>query len=156
MLIPYLRHGVVLGPILFLIGVLIWIPLRIKNPIPYPNDPNHKKSIFDEILDLLLKNFFREFFAFCLAFGMFVTFLGNSILRNSSAFNTTVQIIQVDKQLEEIIGDFRSIGDQVTGSCSAEESQFEFSAYGTKGGTRVNIELINDNGDWKVKSLNFK
>ena len=63
--IPYLRHGAILGPILFVVGIVIWIPHRLKKPILHPLSLKEYKSSVDAIFAFVLNNFMLEFWTFC-------------------------------------------------------------------------------------------
>ena len=154
--IPYLRHGAIFGPVLFGIGTIIWIPLRIKKPILHSFNSNEYRSTFDAIFAFMFNNFVLEFWAFCFAFGMFIMISSGTAMKNSVGFRIAVTKIQEDERLLNQIGEFQGTGIFIGGSTSPTKANLDFSAYGTNGGTRVNIEIAKESGDWKVNSLKFK
>lgn len=154
--IPYLRRGATFGPVLFAIGTVIWIPLRIKRPILHPFNSNEYKSTFDALFAFMFNNFVLEFWAFCCAFGMLIVIGGGTAMKSSTGFQVAVAKIQEDERLTKQIGEFRRTGTLVAGSTSSTQANLDFSAYGTNGGTRVNIELTKKSGDWVVNSLKFE
>ena len=154
--IQYLSHGTIYGPVLFGIGTVVWIPLRIKKPILHPFNRTEYRSTFDALFAFMFNNFLLEFWAFCCAFGMLIVIGGGTAMKRSVGFRVAVAKIQGDERLTKQIGEFRGTGTLVAGSTSSSQANLNFSAYGTNGGTRVNIELKKELGDWKVNSLEFK
>lgn len=153
--IPYLRHGAIIGPILFAVGTVIWIPLRIRKPILHPFSSNEYKSSGDALFAFVLNNFVQEFWAFCCAFGMLLVIGGGAAMKSSSGFQAAVVKIQEDQQLTNRIGEFKGTGTLVAGSTSSTEISLDFSAYGTNGGTRVGIDLEIEGGNWKITKLKY-
>lgn len=154
--ILYIRHGVTFGPILFAIGTLIWIPLRIKKPILHPFNTNEYKSTVDALFAFMFNNFVLEFWAFCCAFGMLIAIGGGAAMKSSAGFQAAVIKIQEDEQLTHQIGEFRGTGTLVVGSTSSNQAKLKFCAYGTQGATQVNIELEKVSGIWEVNLLKFE
>ncbi|MFC2186709.1 hypothetical protein ACFCT7_05255 [Fulvivirgaceae bacterium LMO-SS25] len=104
----------------------------------------------------MFNNFVLEFWAFCCAFGMLIVVGGGIAMKNSTGFQVAVVKIQEDERLKRQIGEFRGTGSLVTGSTSETQAHLDFSAYGTNGGTRVNIQLTKESGNWTVNSIKFK
>jgi hypothetical protein len=154
--IPYLRHGATLGPILFLLGIIIWIPLRLKNPIPHPFRPKEYKSSLDAVLAFMFNNFVLEFWAFCFGFGMLIILGGGSLMKSSIGFQTAITKIQQDEELKKRIGEYRNIGNLISGSTSSREADLVFSAYGTNGGARVRISITKESNEWQVNFIEYK
>lgn len=154
--IPYLRYGVTFGSILFMIGTVIWVSLRIKKPILHPYNSNDYKSTFDAFFAFMFNNFILEFWAFCCAFGMLIVIGGGTAMKSTNGFRVAIDKIRTDKQLINQIGDFKEAGILVAGSSGPTEAKLSFSAYGTKGGTKVNISVAKESGEWRVNSLKFE
>ncbi|WOK07763.1 hypothetical protein RT717_03880 [Imperialibacter roseus] len=153
--IEYLRYGAIVGPILFGIGTIIWIPLRIKNPILHPMNFHEYKSTADAFLAFIFNNFMLEFWAFCCAFGMLMVTGGGAAMKSSGGFNAAVTTIMADDELTNRIGEFQGTGILVSGSTSSTKAHLIFSAYGTTGGTRVSISLAKESGQWLTTSLTY-
>lgn len=81
---------------------------------------------------------------------------GGAAMKSSDGFQAAILEIQQDQQLCERIGVFRGVGTLVAGSTGAYDANLDFSAYGTNGGTRVNIELKKESGLWNVNKLKYK
>ncbi|MFT7036295.1 MAG: hypothetical protein ACJA2S_004824 [Cyclobacteriaceae bacterium] len=153
--IVYLRQGAVLGPILFVIGTIIWIPIRIKKPILHAFNSDQYKSSADALFAFIINNFTQEFWAFCIAFGMLLVIGGGYSMKSSPGFQAAIDKIQYDEELIKRIGEFRETGSLVGGSTSPTEVKIDFSAYGTREGARVNIELKKEDGEWKIIDLKY-
>ena len=153
--IPYLRNGATIGPILFIIGTLIWIPLRIKKPILHPYNSEEYNSVADTLFAFVLNNFVLEFWAFCCAFGMLLVLGGGASMKNTSGFEKAIEIVSIDREIANKIGVYKGTGALVAGTVSSTIADLDFSAYGTKGGTRINIKLSKETGEWILESLKF-
>lgn len=154
--IEYMRYGAIVGPILFGIGTIIWIPLRIKNPILQPMNSHEYKSTADAFLAFIFNNFMLEFWAFCCAFGMLMVIGGGAAMKSSGGFNAAVTTILADDELANRIGEFQGTGILVSGSTRSTKAHLNFSAYGTTGGTRVSISLVKESGQWLTTALTYE
>ncbi len=154
--IPYLRHGAKVGPVLFVIGAIIWITVRIRQPILHPFDSRKYRSQGDAFMAFIFNNFLLEFWAFCLGFAMLIVVGGGSLMKTSPGFKAAIIEIQENDAIMERIGKYGGTGALVSGSTSTYNADLDFSVYGAKGGVRVNISLSKELGYWEVKSLQFK
>ncbi|MFT6055370.1 MAG: hypothetical protein ACJAS3_003690 [Roseivirga sp.] len=150
-----LRHGVEIGPYLYLAGVLIWIYKRFKNPILHSFDLKKYQNLLDATIQFLLHNFLLEFWGFC--GGIFMILLLNSgPFTKSDAYQAALILMQEDQRITDEIGEFKEAGLMVGGSLNKVQAKLGFSVYGTKGGASINISLTKEEGVWKVESLRIK
>lgn len=150
---PNLRYGAYIGPILFIAGVFIWIPLRLRNPILHSFSSYENQSFVDTAFGFFMDNFMREFWGFCIAFFMFMLLAGGYGIKQSIGYEAAIYEIKSNVEVKTKIGNFQSIGPILGGSTSTEMLKLGFSIYGSKGSSPIRIELKNENGEWKLISL---
>ncbi|WP_436516659.1 hypothetical protein [Ekhidna sp. To15] len=148
----YLRHLLIIGIVLFGIGIIVWLPLRLKKPILHPLNVDKYKSSGDALLAYVFNNYLLEFWGFCVAVAMMIVIIGGSF-RTNSRLQIAINKLQESKELEDKIGIIQDTGIIVSSSNSADFMKFELSVYGSKDGARVDVELDNQSGSWEIKEL---
>ena len=151
--IPYLRQGAIIGPVLFFLGTIIWIPQRVKNPILHPFNSNKYRTGFDASFAVIFDNFLLEFWTFCCAFGMLIILGGGAAMKSSDGFEAAILLLQEDEKVKNQIGELNGPGVLVGGSTSRTMAKLGFSVYGSKGSARIDIEVIKSSGEWDLVSL---
>jgi len=153
--IPFLRHGMVIGPLSFVVGVLIWIPLRIKNPIKYPYSPKDFVSHYDAFWSFMFNNFILEFWAFVCAFTIVILLSTSIFMKHTDAYKKGIEVFKDNTALINKIGKYRGTGLLIGGTITNYCANLDFSVYGSSGGSRVQLKMNNDNGDWVLESFEF-
>ncbi len=150
--VRYLNLFVLIGPAAFFGGMALWLFLRIQRPIVSPYDRKKYATQFDAILAFIFGNFLMEFFGFCVAVSM-IWVIDNGIrIKNDKTFMDGIELLKNNPELYALIGDYKETGIMASVEKSGPFTIYDFSAYGTKGGTQVSIRLATEDGKVVLKS----
>lgn len=153
--IRLLSFGAYLGPLLYVTGIFIWIPLRFKKPILHSFNSNGDQSFINSSFAFFMDNFMREFWGFCIVLLMFMI-LDSSVIIQSNGYKAAISVIENNAEVKAKIGKFKTVGPIVGGSTSSSMVKLGFSIYGSKDSSPLRIELKNENGKWELTSLKLK
>lgn len=152
--ISFLAMGLSIGPILYVIGVIIWIVKRAQNPIPFKLNVREYSTIFDSLMFFTIRNFFLEFAGMCAGIFMIMT-LNNGLFTRSDAFICALTHIKTNEQIKREIGVYQEVGKLVGGTLGKEKSNLGFTVYGSNGGLPIRVSLIKKENQWHVESLSY-
>ena len=149
------RHGVLVGPMIFLVATAIWIRQRIKKPILVSYQPKKNLSKFDAIFAFIFNNLFREAIGLLILISMLFHLGVIYYISNSSRYQEVKSIAINDYELKDIIGELTSMSYYIMSS-NETDANHSIYLYGTKGKTKATIHLYANNPKAKVKQLEYE
>ena len=151
-----LSYGAYFGPILYVVGVIIWATLRIKKPILHPFSTYRNEPVVNTIFLFFMDNFMREFWGFCMAIMMMLILGADAGFKQSDGYKAALEELKNNEELKNLIGDFKRVGPSVGGSISSSDARLGFSVYGSKNSSPIKIQMSKENQQWKLVSLEIE
>ncbi len=162
---PYSTVGIILSPILTVIGVFYWFKYYRATRGHYPkfrsvwnNTSNAGGRIYLNF-SFMLKHIL-EFWTFCILFWMGLVLVMVLTFRRSDAFEATKQYCQSNQEILSQTGTIKYYGVLVGGNISTGgqggTADLSFTIVGTKGNFSANSKLTKQSGSWTVDNLDLK
>ncbi|MFZ4799747.1 MAG: cytochrome c oxidase assembly factor Coa1 family protein [Bacteroidia bacterium] len=162
---PYSTIGVIVSPILTIIGIFFWFNYYYSTRGHLPKF----KTVWDNTayiggtftlgFDFLLKHAL-EFWTFCILFWMGLVLIMVLTFRSSDAFEATKNYCQNNQEILSQTGEIEYYGVLVGGNMSTGEqggkADLSFTIIGTKGNFSANSKLTKQSGVWTVENLNLR
>ena len=162
---PYSTVGIIVSPILTVIGVIYWFKHYRVVRGHYPRF----KSVWDNTsynggkfflgFDFILKHLL-EFWTFCILFWMGLVLIMVLTFRRSDAFESTKQYCQSNQEIISQTGEIKYFGVLVVGNMSTDgqggKADLSFTIVGTKGNFSANSMLTKQSEVWTVENLNLR
>jgi len=162
---PYSTVGIIISPILTVVGILYWLKYYRSTRGHYPKFKtiwNNTTNIGGELtlrLDFLLKHVL-EFWTFCILFWMGLVLLMVLTFRRSGAFEATKRYCQTSQDIISQTGKIKYYGVLVAGNTSMGgqegSANLSFTIVGTKGNFSADSKLTKQSGVWIVENLNLR
>jgi len=162
---PYSTFGIVISPILTIIGIICWFRFYRETRGYYPKI----KTLWDNTIGFgstltLRSDFIRshmlEFWTFWILLWMGLVLLAGLTFSNSDAFETAKQYCQTNQEIPSKTGEIKYYGTFISGEISTEEQKgfadLSFTIVGTKGNFHVNSKLVKKNGFWNVEKYKIR
>jgi len=151
--VDYLYHGLIIAPVVYTLGILIWLPKRIKLPILHPYSPDDYKSSADAAIAFIFNNFMLEFWAFWCYLLIVGSIAGKILLSQSDGFKKAEILLKEDVKFRNEYGEINGIGHLMTGSVSNQKANFYFTVFGSEKNGDVQIEVEKLHDEWKLKKM---
>jgi hypothetical protein len=151
--INYLYHGLIVAPLVFTIGIFMWIPKRIKSPILHPYSPKEYKSVADAVIAYLFNNFLLEFWAgwsYLLVIGVLA---GKLLFSQSEGFKSAKILMNQDETVKSEFGEITGIGHLISGSVSDQKASFFLTVFGSLKNGDIQIEVEKSQSEWELKKM---
>lgn len=162
---PYSTVGIIVSPILTVIGVIYWFKYYRETRGHYPKF----KTVWDNTVyvtgkftlgfDFLLKHVL-EFWTFCILFWMGLVLIMFLTFRRSDAFEATKQYCQSNQEILSQTGEIEYYGVLVAGNMSTGvqdgKADLSFTIVGRNGNFSANSKLTKQSGIWTVEKLELK
>lgn len=162
---PYSTIGIIISPILTVIGIFYWFNYYYTTRGHYPRF----KTVWDNTsfiggkftlsFDFLLKHLLK-FWTFCTLFWMGLVLMMGLTLRRSDAFEATKQYCQNNQEILSQTGEIKYYGILVGGNISTggqgDKADLSFTIVGTKGNFNANSILSNQSGVLRVEKLELR
>ena len=162
---PYSTAGIIISPILTIIGVFYWFKYCRTTRGHYPkfktiwDNTTNNGGMFTLNFDFLIKHIL-EFWTFCILFWMGLVLIMVLTFRRSDAFKATKNYCQINEEILSQTGKIKYYGVFVAGNMSsggqAGNADFSFTIVGTKGNFSANSKLNKESGVWTVENLNLR
>ncbi len=157
---PYTLIGVIIAPMLLITGIVFWARDYKEKKGHYPRGESLRKNMTTlggslSLRPSYLKEKFPEFVTFWFAFFMLMTLIGYLVFSRSDAFKATQAYCEANQDVLKQTGKIKRYGLFVTGSISTDQARLSFSVFGEKGHFEGMAWLENDEGLWKVESVEF-
>jgi hypothetical protein len=162
---PYSTIGIVISPVLTIIGVIYWFKYYRAKRGHYPKFETLGDNIVNAggsltlRFDFLLKHVL-EFWTFCILFWMVLVFVVLLTFGRSEAFEATKQYCQSNQEILSQTGPIKYYGILVGGNISTDEqgekAELSFTIVGTKGNFIADSKLVKVSGVWTVENLEFR
>lgn len=162
---PYSTAGIIISPILTVIGILFWFKYYRATRGHFPkfktvwNNTAYIGGRFTLGFDFLLKHVL-EFWTFCILFWMGLVLIMVLIFRGSDAFEATKRYCQNNQEILSQTGEIKYYGVLVAGNIStggqSGKAELSFTIVGIKGNFSANSKLTNQSGVWRVESLSLR
>ncbi|MEQ9305676.1 MAG: hypothetical protein RJQ14_17315 [Marinoscillum sp.] len=153
--IDYLYHGLVVGPVFYTVGILWWIPKRLKKPILHPYDPDEYKSTSDAGLAFLMNNFLLEFWAGCCYLVMVMFLAGGLLMKQTEGYQVSEDILETDETVRSEFGKLRGMGHLISGSSSSQNAELLITIFGSEKNGSVKIDIVKQPDRWELEELKF-
>lgn len=162
---PYSTVGIIVSPILTIIGVFYWCKYYRATRGNYPKF----KTVWDNTVyvgghftlgfDFLLKHAL-EFWTFCILFWMGLVLIMVLTFRSSDAFEATRQYCQNNQEILSQTGEIKYYGVLVGGNMSTGEqtgkAELSFTIVGTNGNYSAKSKLTKQSGVWTVEKIQLR
>lgn len=162
---PYSTVGIIISPILTVIGIIYWFKYYRATRGHYPKF----KTIWDNTtniggeftlrFDFLIKHVF-EFWTFCILFWMGLVLIMVLTFRRSDAFEATKTYCQTNQEILSQTGAIKYYGVLVAGNMSSGgqggKAELSFTIVGTKGSFSANSKLTKQSGVLTVENLQLR
>ncbi|MCH6235076.1 hypothetical protein [Cognataquiflexum rubidum] len=162
---PYSTIGIVISPVLTVIGVFYWFKYYHTKRGHYPkfeilgNNIVHAGGSLTLRFDFLLKHILK-FWTFCILFWMGLVLIVLLTFGRSEAFEATKQYCQSNQEILSQTGPIKYFGLLLGVNMSTDEqgdkAEFSFTIVGTKGNFIADSKLIKKSGVWTVENLEFR
>ena len=162
---PYSTVGIIVSPILTIIGVFYWFKYYRATRGHYPRFKtvwDNTTSIGGELtlrFDFLFKHVL-EFWTFCILFWMGLVLIMVLTFRRSDAFETTKQYCQNNQEILSQTGEIKYYGILVAGNMSTGgqggSADLSFTIVGAKGNFSANSKLTKRSGIWTVENIQLQ
>lgn len=139
------------GPWLFLSGLMVLMIRLLILAIKSLRTKN--KNIGGLITYAIL-----TFWVFCGIWGLALVTVGNSILKNSDAYETATNHIRESDEYKTKLGNIYRFGFMIGGSLSSIKADLNFSVRATEGNFDVHAVLHKEEQDekWEIQSISIK
>lgn len=163
---PYSTAGLLLSPILTIIGLIYWLKFYKTTKGNYPNFfkkwkeylSTMKLNPFNGII-FLFKNVL-SFWTLAIVFGMISTLVFNLIFKQSNAFRETQAYCKTNKEILLKTGKIKYFGIIVSGKIKEGEetgdAEFYFTIVGAKGNFSAKSELTKMEDKWTVDNVQLQ
>jgi hypothetical protein len=162
---PYSTVGIIVSPILTVIGVIYWFKYYRATRGHYPKF----KTVWDNMayvgghftlgFEFLFKHVL-EFWTFCILFWMGLVLIMVLTFRRSDAFEATKQYCQNNQEILSQTGEIKYYGVLVGGNMSTGgqggKADLSFTIVGAKGNYSANSKLTKQSGVWTVENLQLR
>lgn len=162
---PYSTVGIIVSPILTVIGVIYWFKYYLATRGHYPKF----KTVWDNTayvgghftlgFEFLFKHVL-EFWTFCILFWMGLVLIMVLTFRRSDAFEATKQYCQNNQEILSETGEIKYYGVLVGGNMSTGgqggKADLSFTIVGTNGSFSANSKLTKQSGVWTVENLQLR
>ncbi|HRO76206.1 MAG TPA: cytochrome c oxidase assembly factor Coa1 family protein [Crocinitomicaceae bacterium] len=162
---PYSTVGIIVSPILTIIGVFYWFKYYRATRGHYPRFKtvwDNTTNIGGELtlrFDFLFKHVL-EFWTFCILFWMGLVLIMVLTFRRSDAFETTKQYCQNNQEILSQTGEIKYYGILVAGNMSTGgqggSADLSFTIVGAKGNFSANSKLTKHSGIWTVENIQLQ
>lgn len=161
---PYSTVGLIVSPILTIVGVFYWFKYYRATKGHYPKFKpvwaimTKFSGSLTLRLEFMLKHIFEIATVFIIGF-MGIVLLSVLTFRRSDAFEATKQYCQTNQDILSKTGDIKYYGVNVTGNFSAGRQgsgNLHFTIVGTNGNFSANSKLTKDNGVWTVDNVELR
>jgi len=162
---PYSTIGIMLSPIITIIGIFYWLRYYRAQRGHYPrfktvwNNSVSGGSFMTLRLGFLLTHILAVW-TFCILFWMGLVLLMFLLFNRSIAFEAVKNYCQNNKEIVSKTGKIKYYGVLVTGSISTRhrsgEATLSFTIIGTNGNFNANAELTKENDNWEVDDLTLQ
>jgi hypothetical protein len=162
---PYSTIGIIVSPILTIIGLFFWFKYYHSTRGHHPkfktvwDNTAYIGGTFTLDFDFLLKHAL-EFWTFCILFWMGFVLIMVLTFRSSDAFEATKNYCQNNQEILSQTGEIEYYGVLVGGNMSNGEqggnADLSFTIIGTKGNFSANSKLSKQSGSWTVDKLELR
>ncbi len=163
---PYSTVGILISPIITIIGILYWFRYYKNTRGHYPMFWTTWKNILGKMQRnpfagiIFMFKHILETWIFMIVFWMIIVLIGYLTFGQSKAFETAKIYCENNKEIKTKTGKIRYFGIMVSGKMSTgggtDNANLFFIIVGEKGNFSVNSELIQLNGEWKVDDLKIE
>ncbi|MDG1476087.1 MAG: cytochrome c oxidase assembly factor Coa1 family protein [Vicingaceae bacterium] len=162
---PYSTVGIIISPILTIIGVFYWFKYYRATRGRYPKfqtiwqNTTKNGGMLTLNFDFLIKHIL-EFWTFCILFWMGLVLIMILTFRRSDAFEATKNYCQTNQEIISQTGEIKYYGIFVSGNMSNSskggKAEFSFTIVGSKGNFSANSKLNKESGVWTIENLNLR
>lgn len=162
---PYSTVGIILSPILTVIGIFYWFRYYRSTKGHYPRF----EKVWDNITHVggrftlgsnFLLNHILEFWTFCILFWMVLVLVMVLTFRRSDAFEAAKNYCQTNQEIISQTGEIKYYGVLVAGKMSTvgenSKASFSFTIVGAKGNFSAISKLTKQRGAWTVNELELR
>ncbi len=166
---PYSTFGIIISPILTIVGVLYWFKYYRATRRHYPKFKTVRDNIqrlpkagyhYTLNFDFFLKHI-PECLTFCILVVMGVFVIMFATFRNSGAFQATKQYCSTNQEILSQTGNIQYFGTLVRGRISLHgqgggSANLSFNIVGTEKNKRADAKLTKENGVWTVENVKLQ
>jgi hypothetical protein len=160
---PYSTFGLVISPILIIVGVFRWARYYRDKRGYYPQPGRIISSLMKGMaqnpffgIGFLVRHLLH-FWTLCILFWTGILFLLFCVFSNSAAFTATKKYCETNADILAKTGEIKYYSPLISGSIHQHNGQGNaelfFTIVGTKGNIKAASSVTQQNGDWTVKEL---